>query len=74
MSAKLVPTSADIWCRVVRATDPNLGFLDPEPLFFPSSSSSVILMKLSGPSISENLVVPGIETRISGSVASNSDH
>jgi hypothetical protein len=39
-------------CRVVSATDPHgriFGFLDPEPLFFHSSSSSVILTRLSGP-------------------------
>jgi hypothetical protein len=44
--------SADGGCRVVSATDPhgrNLGFLDPEPLLFHSSSSSIILTKLSGP-------------------------
>jgi hypothetical protein len=37
---------------VVSATDPpavNLGFLDPEPLLFDSSGSSVILTRLSGP-------------------------
>jgi hypothetical protein len=49
---KLVPTLADRECRVVSATDPhgrNLGFLDLEPLLFHSSSSSVILTRLSGP-------------------------
>jgi hypothetical protein len=52
MLAKLVPTLADRGCRVVSAADPhgcNLGFLDPEPLLFHSSSSSVILTRLSGP-------------------------
>jgi hypothetical protein len=37
---------------VVSAMDPhgrNLGFLDPETLLFHSSSSSVILTRLSGP-------------------------
>jgi hypothetical protein len=43
-----------------------LRFLDPEHLFFNSSSSSIILP--------ENLVVPEIELGISGSVARNSDH
>jgi hypothetical protein len=36
-----VPTLAHRGCRVVSATDPhgrNLGFLDPEPLLFHSSS------------------------------------
>jgi hypothetical protein len=39
-------------CRVMSATDPtavNLGFLDPQPLSFYSSTSSVILTRLSGP-------------------------
>jgi hypothetical protein len=47
-----VPTLADRGCRVVSATDPhgrNLGFLDPEPLLFHSSYSSIILTRLSGP-------------------------
>jgi hypothetical protein len=46
-------TFEDIRCREVSATDPtaaNLGFLDPEPLLFNSSSSSVMLTRLSGPS------------------------
>jgi hypothetical protein len=37
---------------VVSATDPHgriLGFLDPEPLLFLPSSSSIMLMRLSGP-------------------------
>jgi hypothetical protein len=67
---------------MVSATDPtavNLGFLDPEPLFFHSSSSSVILTRLSGTPFqthyfSENLVAPGIAPGTSGSVARNSDH
>jgi hypothetical protein len=51
LSLKLVPTFAGRNCHVVSATDPmavNLGFLDPEPLLFRSSSSSVILTRLSG--------------------------
>jgi hypothetical protein len=43
---------ADIRCRVVSATDPHgriLGFLDPELVLFHSSSSSIILTRLSGP-------------------------
>jgi hypothetical protein len=49
---KLVPIFADRGCCVVSATDPhgrNLGFLDPEPLLFHSSSSSIILTRLIGP-------------------------
>jgi hypothetical protein len=47
----IVSTFADRGCHVVSATDPRgryLGFLDPEPLLFHSSSSSVILTRLSG--------------------------
>jgi hypothetical protein len=50
--AKLVPTFADRGCRVVSATDPHgriLGFLDPKRLLIHSSSSSIVLTKLSGP-------------------------
>jgi hypothetical protein len=55
-----------------------LGFLDPKPLLLNLSSSSVILEAEWTPFqthyFSENLVAPGIESRISGSVARNSDH
>jgi hypothetical protein len=56
-----------------------LDFLDPEPLFFLSSSSSLILTKTECTQFhshyfSKNLVVPGIEPGISGSVAKKSDH
>jgi hypothetical protein len=48
----------------------NLDFLDPEQLLFHSSSSSVILMRVSGTPFqthyfSENLVASGIEPGIS---------
>jgi hypothetical protein len=52
-SAKLVPPFANRGCCVASATDPHgriLGFLDSEPLLFHSSSSSVTLTRLSGPS------------------------
>jgi hypothetical protein len=52
MLAKFVPNFANRGRRVISATDPtnvNLDFLDPEPLLFHSSSSSVILTRLSGP-------------------------
>jgi hypothetical protein len=57
----------------------NLHFLDPEPLLFHWSSSSVILTRMSRPRsrshyFSENVVASGIEPGISGSVASNSEH
>jgi hypothetical protein len=54
----------------------NVGFLDPEQLLFHSSNFSV---NSSGgvdpvPDFSENLVAPGIEPGISGSVTRNSHH
>jgi hypothetical protein len=57
----------------------NLGFLDPEPLLFLSSSSSVILKEAEWTPFqthyfSENLVEPGIEPVTSVSAARNSDH
>jgi hypothetical protein len=64
---------------VVSALDPtavNLGSLDPEPLLFHSSSSSVILEAEWTPFqshyFSEDLVAPGIEPGTSGYVARNS--
>jgi hypothetical protein len=50
LSAKLVPPFADRGCRVVSEADlhgRNLGFVDLEPLLFLSSSSSVVLTRLS---------------------------
>jgi hypothetical protein len=50
--AKLVPTFADRGCRVVSAKDSHgrkSRFSRPEPLLFPSSSSSVVLTRLSEP-------------------------
>jgi hypothetical protein len=48
-----MPTFADSGCVAWSAqripTAVNLGFLDPEPLLFHSSSSLVILTRLSGP-------------------------
>jgi hypothetical protein len=44
-SAKLVPTLVDRWCHVVSATSPsdcNFDSLDPEPLLFLPSSSSIV--------------------------------
>jgi hypothetical protein len=53
LSAKLVPTFLPIGaCRVVSAADPygrNIGFSRPQPLTFLSSSSSIVLTRLSGP-------------------------
>jgi hypothetical protein len=58
-------------CRVVSATDPhgrNLRFLDPKPLLFHSSSSAIILTRLSGPR-SRPTTSQKIEPGSSGSVA-----
>jgi hypothetical protein len=47
------------------------GFLDQEPLLFHSTSSSLILMRLSGP---RSGPTTSLEPRISGYVVRNSDH
>jgi hypothetical protein len=52
----------------------NLGFLDPEPLLFHSSNSSVILTRLSGPVPDPLLIRKSGGAGISESVARNSDH
>jgi hypothetical protein len=52
LSAKLVPIFADRGCHVVSVTDPygrSLGFIDRSRCFFLTSSSSVVLTRLSGP-------------------------
>jgi hypothetical protein len=52
LSAKLVPTFADRGCHVISVTDPYDPYSRlsrPEPLLFLSSSSSIVLMRLSGP-------------------------
>jgi hypothetical protein len=67
---------------VVSVTDPLRLYSrisSPEPLFFLSSSSSIVLTRLSGPgsrptTSQKNLVLPEIEPRTSGFVAKNSDH
>jgi hypothetical protein len=69
LTAKLVPTFADRGCHVVSVTDPYgriLGFLNREALRFLSSSSSVVLTRLSGPrsrptTSQKNLLAPGIQ-------------
>jgi hypothetical protein len=67
LSAKWLPTCADRGCHVVSVTHPSgriLGFLD-RSRYFLSSSSSVVITKLSGPRSKPTtfffLVVPGIE-------------
>jgi hypothetical protein len=65
LSAKLVPTLADADCDVVNVTHPYgriLDFLDRSRHFFISSSSWIVMTRLSGPRpVSENLAVLGIE-------------
>jgi hypothetical protein len=69
LSMKLVRTFADRGCHVVSVTDPysrNLGLLDRSRYFSFSSSSSIVVNRLSGPrsrpiTFSEDLVAPGIE-------------
>jgi hypothetical protein len=72
---------ADRGCRVVSAMDPHgriLGFLDRSGFYFFQVAPQSYSTRLSGPRsrhyFSENLVAPGIEPGISGSVARNSDH
>jgi hypothetical protein len=65
---------------VISAADPtavNLGFIDPEPLLFHSSSSythEAEWTSFQTHCFSENVVAPGIVPGTSGSVAKNSDH
>jgi hypothetical protein len=81
-SAKLVPTFMD---REVSRSQRGLFLRSysrlsrAKPLFFRSSSSSVVLTTLSGPCsrpnyFSEYLVAPDIEPGTCGTVARNSDH
>jgi hypothetical protein len=79
LSAKWLPTFADKGCHVVSVTDPCgciLGFLDRSRYFFLSSSSSVVLTRLSGPRSRPTTFFDsaGNRTRASGPVAKNSDH
>jgi hypothetical protein len=57
-----------------RSPRPHSRISRPEPLLFLPSSSSVLLTRPSGPRLTENLVVPGIEPGTSGSIDRNSDH
>jgi hypothetical protein len=68
LSAKLMPTFADIGYHVVSVTDPydrNLGFLDRNRYFFfqvaPHLYSRGWVDPVPDPYFSENLVSPGIE-------------
>jgi hypothetical protein len=68
-------------CHVVSVTDPfgrNLGFLNRSSCSFFSSSSSIVLTRLSNP-VPDPLLLrksgsAGNQTRTSGSIAKNSDH
>jgi hypothetical protein len=81
LSAKLVPTFADIGCHVVRVTGPYgriLGFLDRSSyLFFrvgPELYSGGWLDAFPDPLLLRKSGSAGNRTRTSGSVARNSDH
>jgi hypothetical protein len=49
VSANFLRTEGIAWSVQRIPTAVNLDFLDPEPILFLSRSSSVILMRLSGP-------------------------
>jgi hypothetical protein len=79
VSANFLRIEGVAWSEQRIPTTVNLGFLDPEPLLFQSSSSSFIIMRLSGSSSrpttsKENLVAQGIEPGTSESVARYSDN
>jgi hypothetical protein len=82
LSAKSVPAFADRGLsHSQRSRSPMtvISVFCQEPLLFLSSSSSIVLMRLSGsrskPTASQaNLVAAGNRTRTSGSIAKNSDH
>jgi hypothetical protein len=74
-----LPIEGVAWSALWITTAVNLGFLDPEPLLFYSSSSSVIFNEAEWTTFqthyfSENLLAPEIEPETSGSVVRNSDH
>jgi hypothetical protein len=81
LSAKWLPTCADRGCRVVSVTDPSgriLSVFYTGATTFLSSSSSVVLTRLSGPrSRPTTIFFSGSarnRTQASRSVANNSDH
>jgi hypothetical protein len=78
VSANFLQIESVAWSAQRIPTAFNLDFLEPEPLLFHSSSSSVILTRLTTTFqthyFSENMVAPGIEHGTSGSVAKNCDH
>jgi hypothetical protein len=81
LSAKWLPTFADRGCHVISVTDPYgriLGFIDKTgAATLLSSSSSVVLTRLSGPRSRPTTFFSGSagnRTRASGSVTKNSDH
>jgi hypothetical protein len=81
LSAKLVPTFADIGCHVVSVKDPYsriLAFLDQSRYIFFQVAPQLYSRGWVDPFqihyFSANLVVPGIEPGASGYVARNSDY
>jgi hypothetical protein len=60
LSAKLVPIFANRGCHVVIMTDPsccNSRVSRPKPLLFLSSSSSIVLPRLSGPCSRPTIII-----------------
>jgi hypothetical protein len=78
LSAKRLLTCADRGCHVTDPSGRILSVFWTGAATFLSSSSSVVLTRLSGPRSRPTtlflLVVPGIEPGPPGSVAKNSDH
>jgi hypothetical protein len=75
LSAKLVPNlriEGVVWTAQQIPTAVNLDFLDPEP--FVSYPHEAEWTPFQSHYFSENVVAPGIESRICGPVARNSDH
>jgi hypothetical protein len=77
LSARLLPSFADRRCHVVCEMDPLRPYSlssRPEPLFFLSSSSSIVLTTHPDPLLLRKSGSAGNRTWTSGSVARNSDH
>jgi hypothetical protein len=73
------PIEGVAWSPERIPTAVNLNCLDAEPLLFHSSSSSIILTRLSGPrsrltTSQKSVVAPGIDPGTFGSVARSSEH
>jgi hypothetical protein len=76
VSVNFLRTDGVAWSAQHIPTAVNLGFLDPEPLLFNSSSSSVTRLSypVPDPLLLRKSGSAGNRPGISGSVARNSDH